>query len=202
MAKFSEVAAGVRARRPILLPLPGATVDGETGEWLGPTHPLDIRVLNEGEYEDMLAAALAFAKKKGLGSPEDGDALYERGKMLYTLAVACIDKDSPKENPQSFFDGGVEQIQQSEIMTPEVIGYLYQQQQLMQEEIAPMKDMSPAEYVAAAIQTAKGNTAFFVNSRLGTQWNFLRFLASQFVASLANSLPSSTSSEPQTSTKQ
>ncbi len=210
MAKFSEVAEGVRARRPAKLPLPGATVDGETGEWLGPTVDLDLRALNEDEYELVLERALAFARKKGLESPEDGDALYERGKILHTLARACIDQASPKERPEPFFDGlladgtradAVTQIQKSEVMTPEVVGYLYERQQLVQDEVAPMKrDMTTSEFMAAAFQTAKGNMAFFVNSRPGTRWSFARTLASQFIASLANSSLSSPSSEPRTST--
>lgn len=201
MPNFSEVAAGIRARRPILLPLPGATVDEETGEWSGPTHPLDIRALNEGEHDEVLAAALAYCRSKGLERPEEGDAIYERAKMLHTIARACIDRDSPPENPQPFFDGGVEQIQKSEVMTPEVIGYLYEQQRLMQDDVAPLKkDMSPAEFFAAAVETAKGNISFFVNSQPGMQWNFVRTLASQFIASLESNSHSSTSSELQTPT--
>lgn len=201
MAKFSEVAAGYRARRPIKLPLPGAQVDPETGEWVGPNVDLDIRVLRDDEYTDVLQHALAFARKRGLEKPEDGDPLYERGKMVHTLAIACIDRESPKEAPAPFFDGGVEQIQTSEAMTPEVIGYLFLQQQIFQDEVSPLrKDMTPAEFLAAAIQTAKGNMAFFVNSRPGVQWNFLRTMASQFIASLAASSPSSLSSTPQGTT--
>lgn len=199
MAKFSEVAAGVRARRSVLLPLPGAVVDGESGTWIGPTQKLDIRALNEGEHGEVLSLALAYAKSKGIDRPDDGDALYERGKMLHTLVLACIDSDSAPNNPQPFFDGGLDQIQKSEVLTPEVIGYLFEQQQLMQDDVAPLKhDMTEAEFLSAAIETAKGNRAFFVSSRLGMQWSFVRTLASLYIASLGNRLPSTPSSEPQT----
>lgn len=199
MAKFSEVAAGIRARRPAKLPLPGASVDDATGEWIGPTQDLEVRPLNEGEYGDVIAKALAFAKSKGLDAPEDGDPIYDRAKMLFTLAIACIDKDSPAEKPAPFFDGGVPQILGSEIMTPEVVAYLYEVQQIIQDDVAPMKkDLSPADFMAAALKTAQGNMAFFVNSRLAVRWNFVRFLASLYISSLANKLPSSPPSEPQT----
>ena len=200
MAKFADVCAGIRARKPILLPLPGAQIDSATGEWVaeeGKTVPLDIRALREDEYQDVLTFAMKWAKKHGLESPEDGDPLYERAKMIQTLALTCIDKDSPKNAPAPFFDGGFEQIRTSEIMTPEVIGYLYLQQQLWQDEISPLKkDMTPAEFLAAAVETAKGNMAFFVNSRPGALWNFTRTLASQLVSSLASSSQSSQSSTP------
>ena len=159
MAKFADVCAGIRARKPILLPLPGAQIDSATGEWVaeeGKTVPLDIRALREDEYQDVLTFAMKWAKKHGLESPEDGDPLYERAKMIQTLALTCIDKDSPKNAPAPFFDGGFEQIRTSEIMTPEVIGYLYLQQQLWQDEISPLKkDMTPAEFLAAAAAMAQ-----------------------------------------------
>lgn len=201
MATFSEVAQGARARRRIKLPLPGAQVDSESGEWIGPTDELDVRVLRDDEYTDVLAKALAFAKSKGLDAPQDGDALYERGKMLHTLAIACIDKDSSKDAPAPYFDGGWEQIHKSEVMTPEVVGYLFLQQQLFQDEASPLnKTLGPAEFMAAAIATAGGNMAFFVNSRPGTLWSFTRILASLHIASLARSSASSEPSEPPTTT--
>lgn len=197
MAKFSEVVAGARTRRPIKLPLPGAHMDPETQEWDGPTDVLDIRPLRESEHVEMLANALAFARKNGLDKPEDGDPIYERGKMVHTLAIACIDHDSSKEAPLPYFDGGVEQISSSEVMTPEVIGYLYLQQQMLQDEVSPLNaSMKPAEFMAAALSTAKGNYSFFVNSRPGTQWSFMRTLAKLHVDSILSNSPSSESSEP------
>lgn len=202
MAKFSEVVAGVRTRRAIKLPLPGAQVDPETKEWTGPTASLEIRPLREDEHVEMLSRALAFAKKKGLEKPEDGDPIYERAKMVHTLAIACIDPDSSKTDPTPFFDGGVEQILTSEVMTPEVIGYLFLQQQLLQDEVSPLNsEMTPAEFMAAALTTAKGNYSFFVNSRPAIQWSFMRTLASLHVDSVMRSSPSSESSEPPEKTR-
>lgn len=210
MATFSEVAGGVRTRRATKLPLPGASLNVETGDWEGPTVPLDLRALNEAEYETVLEEARKFARKRGLESPESGDDLYERGKIVHTLAIACIDRDSPEEDPKPFFDGKLkdgsivpawQQIQQSEILTPEVLGYLYEHQQLLQEDVAPMKkELTPAELMAGALATARGNMGFFVGLRPGTRWSFVRILANRFIDSLAPSSPSSTSSEPPTTT--
>ena len=202
MAKFSDVAAGARARRSIRLPLPGAQLDAESGAWLGPTAALDVRVLRNDEHTDILRDALAFARKRGLETPEDGDPLYEQGKMLHTLAVACIDCDSPKDAPQPYFDGGWEQIHASEVLSPEVLHYLYLQQQIFQDEVSPLlKGMSPMEFMAAAIKTAAGDMSFFVNSRPGMQWSFTRTLARQLLASQSLSSTFSTSSEPQEPTR-
>jgi len=202
VAKFSDVTAGVRARKPIKLPLPGALVNSETGEWEGPTAVLDVRALRDDEYTDVLKEARAFAVSKGLESPENGDDLYEQGKMLHTLAIACIDTDSPKEDPQPYFDRGWEQIHSSEMMTPEIREYLYLQQQLWQDEVNPLLgSMSDAEFLAAAIKTAGGNQSFFVNSRPGTLWNFMRITARQLLASQQLSSVFSTSSPPPQETK-
>lgn len=201
MARFSDVTKGRRARTPAVLPLPGAHVDPETGEWIGPTAKLAMRALREDEYDDVLANARAFAKKRG-ESAEDGDDLYERGKMLHTLAIACLDADSPEDVPALFFDGGVDQIASSEIMCPEVIAYLYERQQLWQDEVNPLlKALQPNEFFAAAVAVAGGNMAFFVGMRPGMRWSFTRTLASQLLSSLANSSSSTPSSEPQTTTK-
>lgn len=175
---------GTRARKPIKLPLPGALVNGENGEWEGPTAVLDLRVLRDDELTLILREARAFAKANGLDAPEDGDALYEQGKMLHTLAVCCIDHDSPKESPIPYFDGGWEQIHTSEILTPEIREYLYLQQQMWQDEVNPLLGtLSDSEFLAAAIKTAGGNQSFFVNSRPGWLWSFTRIMARQLLAS-------------------
>lgn len=201
MAKFSDVTQGVRARKPIKLPLPGAQIDGETGAWVGPTVDLDVRVIKEDEHAVILGQALAFARKHGLQDPGDGDPLYEQGKMLHTLAIACLDPESPKDAPAPFFDGGWEQIYTSEVMTPEVTAYLYLQQQLYQDEVNPLlKTMSPTEFMAAAIKTAQGDMSFFVNSRPGMQWSFLLTTVKQLLSALSHNSTFSMSSEPQEAT--
>ncbi len=200
MAKFSDVTQGVRARKSIKLPLPGAQLD-DSAQWTGPTVDLDLRPLRDDEYAEILQHARAFAKERGVDDPKDDNEIYERGKMVHTLAIACIDKDSPLEKPEPFFDGGWKQVHTSELMTPEVVGYLYGQQELWQDEINPLiGDMQPEQFLAAAIKTAGGDMGFFVNSRPGMRWIFARTLSSQLVASLARRSPSSPPSESQTPT--
>lgn len=200
MSTFSQVQAGTRARKPIVLPLPGAQVDAATGEWVGPTIPLDVRVIRNDEYDDILTEARKFAVARGIEAPEDGDTLYERGKMIHTLALVCTDRESPNDAPRPFFDGGWEQIHKSDLLTPEVVGYLYLQWELFQEELNPLAtDIKPETFLAAAVKTAGGDMAFFVNSRPGTRWIFTRTLALQLVTLLGDSSLSSPSSEPRNS---
>jgi hypothetical protein len=213
MAKFSDVIQGTRARKPIKLPLPGAQIDGETGAWLGPVVDLLVRPLRDDEHALVLAKGLAFARKHGLQEPGAGDPLYEKGVMIETLALTCLDSESPTDGaPVFFFDGvdaatkadigAFEQIHRSEVMTPEIIAYLYMQQQLFQDEVNPLlKSMSPSEFMAAAIKTAQGDMSFFVHSRPGMQWSFLLTTVKQLLSALSLNSTFSTSSEPLTPTQ-
>ncbi len=212
MPKFSDVIQGARARKPIKLPLPGAQIDSETGQWLGATVDLLVRPLIDEEHTRVLKHALAFARKNGLEEPGEGDPLYERGRMLETLAIACLDTDSTDDLPIPFFDGidaktkehvgAVAQIQRSEIMTPEVVSYLFLQQQMFQDEVNPLlHTMSPGEYMAAAIKTAQGDMSFFVNSRPGMQWSFVLTTVKQLLSALSLNSTFSMSSEPPEATR-
>lgn len=202
MGRFADVAKGTHARCPATLPLPGATCDPKTGEWVGAVHLLAIRVIHEEEHLEILAGALRYAKSKGVEKPTIDDPIYERALMVHTLAVACVDKDSPENASVPYFDS-VAQILGSEVMTPEVVGYLFLKQQTLQDETSPLlKNLTNEEFLAAAIRTAAGDLAFFVNSRPGMQWSFMRTLASRLVASLADSSRSTPSSPPPETTNE
>jgi len=206
MGKYSAVVQGPRARKTIDLPRPGAVVDMETGEWRGPTIKLDVRPLRGDEYDQVLADAKKYAEKLGATDPVEGDELFERGRLLHTLAIACVDKDSPADAPQPFFDGGVEQILTSDELTPEVLAYLYEHQQLWQDAVSPLvKSMTPAEFATAVIRTASGENgdmSFFVSARPGMRWSFTLSMAKLLAAStLLASLSTSTSEPPQQTTR-
>lgn len=202
MPTFSSIVAGPRARKRVTLPLPGSRFDVDAGKWEGPTIDVDMRPLRADEYDAALAGARDYAVSRGLAEPTDGDDLFDRGKMAHTLALACVDVDSPLDSPRPFFDGGVEQILTSEALTPEVLAYLYEQQQLVQDDASPLrKNLSPAEFTTAVLATAAGDMSFFVCMRPGTQWSFTRSLASLLAESMRHGLPSSSASstEPQPS---
>lgn len=192
MGTFSKLVLGRRVRKLAKLPLAGARYDIDRGDWEGPSAAVALVAITEAEYGDALGKARKYAQERGVANPEPGDDLYERGLMIHTLAAACIDPDSPEDAPQPFFDGGAAQILASDTLTPEIVGYLYGLQQQHQDEHNPLvKDLSPAEFMAAVIKTAGGDPSFFVSSRPGTQWSFVRTLASLRVASMMHESPSS-----------
>lgn len=184
MPSFHTIVQGPRKRKPARLPLSGARFNVERGEWEGPTIPLEVIALGDGEYAETLKFAREYALKRGVADPGPENELYERGKMVKTIALACLDIDV-KDSEAPFFVGGTEEIEDSRTLLPEIVAYLYNVQQLHQDETNPLvKELSPAEYMAAMIHTAGGDPSFFVSSRPGTQWSFTRTLASQQLASM------------------
>lgn len=198
MPSYSSIVQGARARKRVILPRPGAVLNMDTGEWQGPTLPLDVRALRGDEYDRVIADAKAYAKSLGSSDVGDGEELFERGKMLHTLALACIDSDSPKEDAKPFFDGGVKQIASSEELTPEILEYLYEQQRIWQDESNPLAlKMTPAEFANAVLRTAQGENgdmSFFVSARPGMRWSFTLSMARLLAASLT--LKSLSGSQP------
>jgi hypothetical protein len=184
MASFKSIAQGPRQRKATKLPLSGARFNVERGDWDGPTIALDVIPLGESEHADVLKFAREYAMKRGVADPGPSDELYERGVMVKTIALACVDIDV-KDAETPFFVGGAEEIEDSKSLLPEVVAYLYKVQQLHQDECNPLlKDFSPAEYMAGLARTAAGDISFFVSSRPGTQWSFVRTLASQQLSSM------------------
>jgi hypothetical protein len=200
MGKYSSIVQGPRARKTIDLPRPGAVVDMETGAWRGPTIKLDVRPLRGDEHDQVLADAKKYAEKLGANDPIEGEELFERGRLLHTLAIACVDTDSPVDAPQAFFDGGVEQILTADELTPEVLAYLYEHQQLWQDEVSPLvKSMTPAEFATAVVRTASGENgdmSFFVSARPGMRWSFTLSMAKLLAASTLLASLSTSYSEP------
>lgn len=197
MATFGTIVRGPRARHRAVLPLAGAIVNSETGQFEGDVVELDVCGLNPIEKSDVATRARAFAKERGILEPRDGDELYDWGKMLHTLVIACVDKESPEDNPKPFFEGGFEQLHTTKLVGPEHIAFLYEQQQLWQDECSPgLKNMSTEEFLAAVVKTAGGDMSFFVNARPGMRWSFTRTLAALHLNSLTAKSPSSSPSEP------
>lgn len=205
MSTFSKIVAGPRKRAPATLPLPGASWNAELGKWEGPTAELDVRALRPDEFATVLAGARQYAIDHGLKEPVPSDELFERGRMLHTLALACVDREAPKDDPDpsKFFDGGVPQIEGSDLITPETVAYLFAVQALHQDEVSPLqKNQTPEQFVTAVAKIVEGDVDFFASMRPGMQWSFVRILASRYVNSTPHELPSSPSSEtPATTTE-
>lgn len=177
MSKFSAIVQGSRARKTIVLPLAGAVPDLETGGWSGPTDQLDVRALDPFEEDEILANARKHATEKGVEDPVDGDPIYDRAKLVWTLVYACVDTASPPDAPQPYFDG-FDQIVHSKILTRDHLAYLAEHQELVQDEAAPRaKDYTPNQFMAMVVLTAGGNKLPFVQLRPGARWSCFRTLA-------------------------
>lgn len=200
MASFGQIAKGTRARKRIQLPMGAAQFDPEIGTWGGgEIVDLDVRPINAVERSLVLERSRAFAKSKGVEDPTDGDELYDQARLLHTLAIACVDKDSPESDPKPFFDGGFEQLHTTELLTTDHIAYLFEQQQLWEDECSPrLKKQTPGQFMATILSIAGGDMSFFVGARPGMLWSFTRTLAALHANSLTPTSPSSSDSAPST----
>jgi len=145
MTRYGQIKKGVRARKRIELPMmDGSVVACDV-----------VPLLSSGDAE-ILAGARAFAIARGVAEPKDGEPLYELGRWVHTIALGCVDPDSPAHAPQPFFDGGVEQIlDPKDGLDRDRIALLYVEQELWQDQCAPSpKGMGAGEFLAQVLAHA------------------------------------------------
>jgi hypothetical protein len=209
MATFSQVAKGKQARKVVLLPLGDGPVrvpvlgpDGVISFPASPDAvPLALRPLTSAEQAEVLAAAEADAKGRGVSDPRPGHPLYDLAEMEHTLALCCVDVDSPPESPRRFFDGGVAQIRTSPHLGRDKIGFLFGLFQGFQDEVNPtIHSLSGEEFYAALTamggEDAEDTQAFFASLAPVMQWSLARTLA----VLLRTSLTDSSASTPPSAT--
>lgn len=203
MATFGQIAKGTRARKTVQLGLGGARIDPETGAWKtdegGFVVNLDVRPLNPIETSTVVERARTFAISKGVADPRDGDEIYDDAKILHTLVIACLDSESPPNEPKPFFEGGFDQIHGTEMLLPDHIGYLFEHQQLWQDECSPrFLRQSPGQFMASVVAAAGGDPSFFVGARPGMRWDSLRTLAAAYLNLMTLKSPSTSDSSSST----
>lgn len=202
MAKFSSIAKGHTARRLVTIPLLS-----------GDDLVCDVVPLLVDQESRILSEARAYAKAKGIDDPKDGQPLYELGKWVHTLVHACVDPDSPVDNPAPYFDGGVAQIiDPAKGLDRDRVALLYKYWEAWQDECSPPpRSMTSAEYYAHVIgcaESEEGAMLPFEPLRPAIQRNFVRTMARQVIELLqlkshfgspsADESPSSTTSVPPT----
>lgn len=205
--RFGQIAKGTRARKTVPLPLgDGPMVAPHVAEDGSITFPpadgvvmVDLRPLTQGEAGDVLAQARAYAVSKGVSDPRDGNPIYDMAEVEYTLALACIDHDSPPDAPAPFFDGGVDQIRASADLGRDRLLYLYEQHQLFQDECSPsLRKLAPDDLLAAMVRLAGEDGAeaqrFFTSMGPGLRWICTRTLACLWSISLGLNSPSTSPS--------
>lgn len=173
MARYSQIKKGTRARRTVSFPM----MDGTVIE-------CDVVPLLSDAEAEILAGARSFAKARGVENPGDGDPIYELGRWVHTVARGCVDKDSPADAPQPFFDGGVEQILDPvDGLDRDRIALLFVEQEHWQDACAPSpKGLSAGEYLAEVLAHAEAPehaTLPFARWRPVMQSSFVRTMAAQ-----------------------
>ncbi len=189
MSRIGKLLKGLDEERVVELELPGPRGARETIR-------LGVRALPAWDETDVRAAALAFAKAKGAPA-EDDDPIYVMGVWVNTILNAYVSLDAEdKGNPA--FDN-VEEILHG--LDRDRIAYLFEQQQLMQEESGARKEtLSEEETIAAVMQIARAE----VGARDLPFWHwgqtalasYMRFTARLLLASDAFASLSSSGSAP------
>lgn len=190
--KFSEAAKGTRAERVV-------TVDLARGK-----HTFAIRPLTGNEEAEALAGARDFTKSKGSVDPKPGDPLFELGIAVHTIAIGCVDVDSPETARAPYFDGGAPQILGE--LAREEIAYLYERHAQWQDECSPtVSKLQGGELIAELIRQVEAeDDGPFVRLRPAVRWHLLRTTARLCLSSpeLRSELgwPVASESSPTTST--
>jgi hypothetical protein len=170
--KFSQVAKGTSAEKP------SKFRHGETDI------EILLRPLNAGEEVEIIAKASKSAVKDGVTSPRPGDSIYDAHLMSETLALSCLDPDSPADARTSTFDEGPKQVLQ---LDNDTILLLWEQQRMWQEECSPsVQAKSTKDLFELAKEVAEGDDPFaYVRLSQRTRWQLQHFTAALLVKSPA-----------------
>lgn len=191
MAKFSQIAKGTRALKPVEFSL----LDGETKA------TCSLRPLLGQDDALILAEARAFAVSKGLTDPKNGDPIYELARAVNVCLVACCDSDDPT-GKTPFFASAAEILGN---LDRERIFLLSEMQARHQDETSPHpSSMSGDEYIATmlAIATAEAGAELpFVSWPRSLLESCLVFSANLLLSSLSPKSPSGSASETSESAK-
>jgi hypothetical protein len=200
-ASFTDILRGAKARKPVAFPRPSITAALLSKE---PTEEVlvDLMPISGEEEAVVLTRARAFAVERGVADPKPGDPIYDLGLMVETLAVGCIDHESPPDAPARFF-ASAEEIRS--FLDRERIVYLYELHALWQDELAPLgRTLSEDEYYKAVLKLADAEDPSlpFAMYRPAILGNFMLSMARQLrdlvlvKSPLGSSSSSDTTSEP------
>lgn len=107
-----------------------------------PVPEVGLRVLTGAELRTVAEKARDFAKQQQ-GKVDEDDPLYQLGRSVYTLALACVDPSSDPKNPTPFFgepgdiESAAREIQESVHLSRDGISYLAQAQDLWEDMCNP-----------------------------------------------------------------
>lgn len=183
MSKFSNLLAGTRKRKRVQLPL----ISGDPVD-------VDLRMLTPLETVAVIEGATEFARTRKAAEIADGNAIYDLGIQVHTLAVAVVDPEVPdREVP--FFDGGVEQILSSQLLARDAIAWLFAMYEQHVDEFALARSELTEDGMRQLIESsAEGDLIPFSKLRPTMQWIFVRSMAALLRISLKASSSSGSGS--------
>lgn len=187
MAKFSNIVKGTRALKSVAFTI-----------W-GTEATLAVRPMTGVEEGEAFSAGRAYAVCKGVAEPKDTDRVYEIGVMSNTIAIACVDPDAPDTR---YFANAAEVM---ENLDTDRIAYLFEAQQLWQDECSPrITKVNQQEWAAMVIAVAEAAVSDnpLARWRPVTQRDFTRILASRYMDLLLHRSNFGLTSEPSTTTPQ
>lgn len=198
MATFGSVSRGRRARKPVPFPLSGARWSAAKSDWDGETVTVDVRPLTVAESMEAVSAAAARARSQGVHDPGPGDEIYDVALEVETLLRGVVDHEAAEDarDPARFFES-YEQVAEDDGIQREHIAYLYEQQQIWQQECSPRELSMPVEQMEAAIvRAAAGDARDFLGWSPAMRWSFTRFTAALALTSLTGRSRSGSPSAP------
>lgn len=201
MARLKSIIQGTRQIRSVEIPLKNITLpDGAPA-----TVTVGLRVLEGDDYAQILAYATKFAEAGG-AKAEPGVELYDYGKAAATVAIACVDPDSPLDALVPFFGQSEKptlEERASDVLSSRVIGrdtimYLAECQDVWQDECSPQPgigEKTPEEYYSMIAEVAAQGPLAFLRLSAGSRLKFLHF-----TANLLTALPTPSTTSGATST--
>lgn len=155
-----------------------------------PAIKVGLRVLSGVEAAEVLQKSRAFAIARGIAAPTEGDRLYDLAIQAHTLALACVDVDSPEKAREPFFDGGPDQILRE--LDVDRIAYIFERQMIWQDECSPsaLKLSTKDAYAHITRTVVSSDDLPFSQMSRGLQWTLFRFMGSQLLNYLADKWPS------------
>lgn len=148
-----------------------------------PVPEVGLRVLTGTELRVIAEKARQFAKQTDKVNEED--PLYQLGRSVYTLAVACVDPSSDPANPTPFFgelgdvDSAANEILDSAHLGRDGITYLVEAQELWQDLCNPQGLKVGGERMGELIAEIGADPDYrrFLALRPGMRWILLRTMA-------------------------
>jgi hypothetical protein len=147
----------------------------------GSVVPVAVRTLLNTDDDAIDTAAVEYARSRKAESAREGDPIYDRGRTLYTLLLACSDPDSPDEEPVPFFSS-VDEIRTG--LDRDRLAYLLAAQQWWQDQHSGRaRSLKPYEALQKAAEIATSSDPRpFLELSPGLLWSVLRALGGYVLA--------------------